>query len=223
MKVGAAATGGSIAGSSVGMIGGFVAGQMIIPIPVVGGILGCVAGGFAGGIVGTKTATKVYERFERKQEERRLKLQVAQQIIQAEKDTEKFRQFLMGQNQSDSEEFSDPEDHWADHFDIPEEEESKEHETLTNKIKKRISRESKGQHVNYSNSSHRDAVKSARRTTNRKALMFSNDEIISIFDEQNYVFSLNLLQADKKTSWSQILENRKLIISQQSEKLEKMK
>ena len=143
MKVGAAATGGSIAGSSVGMISGFCAGQVLIPLPVVGGIIGTVAGGFVGGVVGTKAATRVYERFERKKEERRLKLQVAQNMIQAEKDTEKFRQFLMGQNQSDSEGTSDSEHHWMDDFDIPEEE-SKQHESLTDKIKKRLSNESNG-------------------------------------------------------------------------------
>ena len=51
------------------MVGGFFAGQVLIPIPVVGGIIGTVAGGFAGGMAGAKVSIKIYDRIEVKMAE----------------------------------------------------------------------------------------------------------------------------------------------------------
>ena len=46
------------------MFAGFFAGQVLIPIPVVGALIGCLVGGFAGGMVGAKTSVRVYEKIE---------------------------------------------------------------------------------------------------------------------------------------------------------------
>ena len=60
-KIGAFATAGSLGGGTVGMIGGFMLGQALIPIPVLGGVIGVVVGGTAGGIGGAVLSTKIYE------------------------------------------------------------------------------------------------------------------------------------------------------------------
>ena len=62
---------GSIDGSSAGMIGGFIVGQALFPMPVVGGVIGVLVGGYAGGIAGQKFYTKMYARFEEKMEKKR--------------------------------------------------------------------------------------------------------------------------------------------------------
>ena len=53
------------------MVGGFFAGQLLIPIPVVGGVIGTVIGGFAGGLTGSKISVKIYEQVEQKMEKRK--------------------------------------------------------------------------------------------------------------------------------------------------------
>lgn len=64
LRRGAFVSTGNLAGGTSGMVGGFVIGQMLIPLPVLGGIIGTIVGGVIGGIAGTKTAIKLYERQE---------------------------------------------------------------------------------------------------------------------------------------------------------------
>ena len=43
---------------------GFVAGQVLIPVPVVGGVIGSLLIGVAGAMAGSKVPTEVYDRIE---------------------------------------------------------------------------------------------------------------------------------------------------------------
>ena len=43
---------------------GFIAGQALIPVPVVGGVIGSLIIGVAGAIGGSKVPLEVYERIE---------------------------------------------------------------------------------------------------------------------------------------------------------------
>ena len=56
------------------MVGGFFAGQLLIPMPLVGGVIGTVVGGIAGGVSGAKISLKFYERMEAKMEEYKLSM-----------------------------------------------------------------------------------------------------------------------------------------------------
>jgi len=46
------------------MVGGFFAGQILIPIPIVGGVIGTIVGGLAGGMSGAKVSVKLYDLME---------------------------------------------------------------------------------------------------------------------------------------------------------------
>ena len=74
-KVGVLTTAGSIGGSTLGMIGGFMAGQALIPIPVLGGVIGVVigslAGSLAGGLAAATATIRRYAKVEESLEERR--------------------------------------------------------------------------------------------------------------------------------------------------------
>ena len=89
-KKGAFRTTGSLVGTTTGMVGGFFAGQLLIPVPVVGGIIGTVVGGFAGGLTGAKVSIKLYDKMEAKlAENRRLALEQAKVAKETSPEEEK--------------------------------------------------------------------------------------------------------------------------------------
>lgn len=81
------------------MVGGFFAGQLLIPIPVVGGLIGTVVGGFAGGLTGAKLSIKFYERLETRMELKRLEAAEAAQEAKKKAEEEKERQLLKSNDQ----------------------------------------------------------------------------------------------------------------------------
>lgn len=86
-KMGAFGTTCKVVGSTGGLACGFLIGQLIIPIPMVGGFVGAFAGCFAGGIAGRKVSAKVYERIEKKIEARRAEIlaeRLAQKYVEEE-------------------------------------------------------------------------------------------------------------------------------------------
>ena len=79
MKRGAYSSTGNIVGGASGMVGGFVLGQMLIPLPVLGGVIGTVVGGIFGTITGVKVAVKMYEKQELKMAEQLKAFEEAQE------------------------------------------------------------------------------------------------------------------------------------------------
>lgn len=82
---------GTVIGSSTGAAGGFIVGQLLIPLPVVGGIIGTVVGGTIGGIIGDRTSMNLYMRIERKAHESREK-KLVQQLEEKKRESQLIEQ-----------------------------------------------------------------------------------------------------------------------------------
>ena len=100
VKKGGVGTVGAMAGMFAGSFIGFAAGQIIIPIPIVGGVIGTIVGSVSRTIAGGKLGMAIYDKVENNIRKKRLQVQIAEREAQLQNGGANGV-FFNGQNEND--------------------------------------------------------------------------------------------------------------------------